>query len=64
VAIDDTTDLRNYTGNENYPTYLFYVAPDSAPLNQSQAVTLETQTFSKITNPDGHFYTYDAFYLR
>jgi len=47
LAIDDATDLRNYNGSELYPSYLFYVAPNSAPVNQSQTTSFETQSFPK-----------------
>ncbi len=47
VAIDDATDLRNYTGNEFYPAHLAFVAPNSAPLNVSQSVQMATDSFSQ-----------------
>jgi hypothetical protein len=31
LAIDDTADLRNYTGNEGFPSLLFEAAPNDGP---------------------------------
>lgn len=47
LAIDDTTDLRTYTGTEVFPDLLFEAAPDDAPLGQQQTVALETTPFSE-----------------
>lgn len=42
LAIDDANDLRNYTGNEAFPSDLAIVAPNNGPVGQQQTVMLES----------------------
>lgn len=42
LAIDDTTDIRAYTGTEVEPIYDLSAVPDAGPVDQEQTVEIET----------------------
>lgn len=47
LAIDDATDVTNYTGAENFPISLSSVNPISVALNQSQTANFSYANFSQ-----------------
>jgi hypothetical protein len=48
LAIDDAADLRPYTGNEVYPIYDIVADPDDGPVNQQQAVQIQTESYPAV----------------